>query len=245
MASVPKDPTEIFPEITDDYKALYGADLISIILYGSAVGQDYRPGRSDINFMVVLSEGGIEGLDKAFKTVAKWRRRNVATPLFLTEVYIQSSLDVFPIEYLNFQQNHRLVFGNDVLKGLAFKTEDVRLQCEREIKGKLLLLREAFLETMGKGRQLKELIGRSLGALSAIFEALLYLKEETPLTGKRAIIARTCELFDLDGPLFTKLLDLKEEKLKPDRDELRVMFRDYLNQMRKLAQGVDALGGAK
>ena len=245
MAGVPKDPTEIFSEITDDYKSLYGADLISMILYGSAVGPDYRPGKSDINFMIVLSEGAIEGLDKAFKTVAKWRRRNVAIPLFLTEAYIQSSLDVFPIEYLNFQQNHRLVFGNDVLEGLAFKTEDVRLQCEREIKGKLLLLREAFLETMGKGRQLKELIGRSLGALSAIFEALLYLKEETPLTGKRAIIARTCELFDLDGTLFAKLLDLKEEKLKPDRDELRVMFRDYLNQMRKLAQGVDALGGAK
>jgi hypothetical protein len=245
MASVPKDPTEIFPEITDDYKAIYGADLISIILYGSAVGQDYRPGRSDINFMMVLSEGGIEQLDKAFKTVAKWRRRNVAIPLFLTEGYIQSSLDVFPIEYLNFQQNHRLVFGNDVLKGLTFKTEDVRLQCEREIKGKLLLLREAFLETMGKDRQLKELIGRSLGALSAIFEALLYLKEEPPPTGKRAIIARTCELFDLDGPLFTKLLDLKEEKFKPGHDEVRVMFRDYLTQMRKLAKRVDALGGAK
>jgi hypothetical protein len=245
MASVPKDPTEIFSEITDDYKALYGADLISIILYGSAVGQDYRPGRSDINFMIVLSEGGIEQLDKAFKTVAKWRRRNVAIPLFLTEGYIHSSLDVFPIEYLNFQQNHRLVFGNDVLKGLTFKTEDVRLQCEREIKGKLLLLREAFLETEGKGRQLKELIGRSLGALSAISEALLYLKEEAPLTGKRAIIARTCELFDLDAALFTKLLDIREEKLKPGHDELRVMFRDYLAQMRKLTKRVDALGGEK
>ena len=245
MASIPKDPTAIFSEVTDDYKALYGADLISIILYGSAVGQDYRPGKSDINFMMVLSEEGIEQLDKAFKTVAKWRRRNVAIPLFLTEGYIHSSLDVFPIEYLNFQQNRRLVFGNDVLKGLTFKAEDVRRQCEREIKGKLLLLRAAFLETMGKGRQIKGLMGRSLGALSAIFKALLYLKAEPPLTGKRAVIDRTCELFELDGALFVKLLDIKEERLKPDNDELRVMFRDYLSQMRKLAKEVDALGGER
>ncbi len=245
MASVPKDPTEIFSEITDDYKGLYGADLISMILYGSAVGQDYRPGKSDINFMIVLSEEGIERLDKAMRTVAKWRRRNVATPLFLTEGYIQSSLDVFPIEYLGFQRNHRLVFGSDLLKGLSFTPEDVRLQCEREIKGKLLLLREAFLETMGQGRKLKGLIGRSLGALSAIFEALLYLREEPPLTGRRAVIARTCELFDLDGALFAKLLDLKEEKLRPGNDEVRAMFRDYLTQMRRLAQRVDTLGGAK
>ena len=245
MASIPKDPVEIFTEITDDYKVLYGADLISIILYGSAAGEDYRPGKSDINFMVVLSEEGIERLDKAFKTVAKWRRRNVAIPLFLTEGYIQSSLDVFPIEYLNFQQNHRLVYGNDVLKGLTFNAEDVRLQCEREIKGKLLLLREAFLETMGKGRQLKELIGRSLGALSAISEALLYVQEEPSLKGKRATIARTCELFDLDGALFARLFDVKEERMKPGQDEVKVMFGDYLSQMRKLAQGVDALGGEK
>ena len=245
MASIPKDPAEILTEITDDYKALYGADLISIILYGSAAGEDYRPGKSDINFMVVLSEEGIERLDKAFKTVAKWRRRSVAIPLFLTEGYIQSSLDVFPIEYLNFQQNHRLVFGKDVLKGLTFHAEDVRLQCEREIKGKLLLLREAFLETMGKGRQLKELIGRSLGALSAISEALLYVQEEPPLKGKRATIAKTCELFDLDGALFAKLFDVKEERIKPSQDEVRGMFGDYLSQMRKLAQGVDALGGKK
>jgi hypothetical protein len=192
---------------------------------------------------VVLSEEGIERLDKAFKTVAKWRRHNVAIPLFLTEGYIQSSLDVFPIEYLNFQQNHRLVFGNDVLKGLSFEAEDVRLQCEREIKGKLLLLREAFLETMGKDRRLKELIGRSLGALIAIFEALLFLKEEAPRSGKRAVIARTCELFDLDEALFAKLLDIKEKTFRPGQDEVRAIFRDYLSQVRRLAQGVDALGG--
>jgi hypothetical protein len=245
MASIPKDPTEIFAELTDDYQTVFGDDLISIILYGSAAWVDYRPGKSDINFMIILSEEGIEQLDKAFRTVAKWRRRNVAIPLFLTEGYIQSSLDVFPIEYLNFQQNHRLVFGNDVLKGLTFDLEDVRQQCEREIKGKLLLLREAFLETMGKGRRLKELIAPSLGAMTAIFEALLYLKGEPLLTEKRAVIDKTCELFDLDGPLFTKLLDIKEEKLKPSHDELRAMFRNYLTEMRRLAKGVNVRGGEK
>ena len=63
MAKIPKDPKEIFPEIIADYKNLFGDDLVSIILYGSATGQDYRPGKSDINFMIVLSEEGIERLE--------------------------------------------------------------------------------------------------------------------------------------------------------------------------------------
>ena len=103
MSKAPNDPKEIFREITEDYSRLFGDALISIILYGSATGGDYRPGKSDINFMIVLSEEGIGQLEKAFKAVEKWKKRKVAVPLFLTEAYIQTSLDVFPIEYLNFR----------------------------------------------------------------------------------------------------------------------------------------------
>ena len=35
MAKIPKDPAEIFPEITDDFKKVFESDLISLILYGS------------------------------------------------------------------------------------------------------------------------------------------------------------------------------------------------------------------
>ena len=98
MAKTVQDPKEIFPAIIDDYKGLFGDDLVSIILYGSAAGRDYRPGKSDINFMIVLSEEGIERLDLAFKVVETWQKRKVAIPLFLTELYVESSLDVFPIE---------------------------------------------------------------------------------------------------------------------------------------------------
>ena len=243
MAKSPQDPKKIFPEIIDDYKGLLGDDLISIILYGSATGQDYRPGKSDINFMMVLSEEGIECLDKVFKLVDKWKKRKVAIPLFLTEVYVESSLDVFPIEYFSFQRNHILVYGEDILTDLSFDSECVRLQCEREIKGKLLLLREAFLETAGKGRALKGLMAQSLQALVAIFDALLYLKGKEIPQVKREAVRLTCETFDLDSRLFEKVLDIKEEKIKLKDSEIKTLFQTYLREVRKLSRIVDTLGG--
>ncbi|MCP4664797.1 MAG: hypothetical protein GY849_00385, partial [Deltaproteobacteria bacterium] len=48
MAKSPKDPREMFPEFIADYKEIFGDDLVSIILYGSAAGEGYRPGKSDI-----------------------------------------------------------------------------------------------------------------------------------------------------------------------------------------------------
>jgi hypothetical protein len=243
MAKVPQDPKEIFPEIIDDYKGLFGHDLISIILYGSGAGRDYRPGRSDINFMIVLSEEGIEHLDKAFKVVGTWQKRKVAIPLFITESYVESSLDVFPIEYLNFQRNHVLVYGKDILAELSFDRELVRLQCEREIKGKLLLLREAYMETGGKGRALRGVIGQSIQAFLAIFDALLFFKGKEIPKERRDVIALTCDTFALNVGLFQKLLDIKEEVIKPEDAQTKSLFQDYLNEVRKLSKIVDALGG--
>ena len=243
MAKFPQDPKEIFSEIIDDYKGLFGDDLISIILYGSGAGKNYRPGKSDINFMIVLSEEGIERLDKAFKVVETWQKRKVAIPLFLTELYVESSLDVFPIEYLNFQRNHVLVYGKDILEEISFDQELVRLQCEREVKGKLLLLREAYMETRGKGKALREVIGQSIGAFIAIFDALLYLKEQEIPKDRRDVVNLACDIYGLNPGIFQKLLDVKEEVIKPEDMQTRSLFQDYLKEVRKLSKIVDTLGG--
>lgn len=243
MARGPGDPRELFPEFIADYKQAFAGELKSIILYGSAAGKDYRPGKSDINFLIVLSEKGIEELERAFSLVGKWRKRNVAIPLFLTRIYVETSLDVYPIEYLNFQREYILVYGEDILADLAFDSEFIRMQAEREVKGKLLLLRRAFLETSGKGKALKQAISQSVQAFLAIFRALLYLKgleipKESSLT-----VRETCKAFDLDDSVFERLLEVRQEKSRLGDDEVKDLFRQYLGQVRKLSRLVDELGG--
>jgi len=237
-----KDPRAILPDITNGYKALFGDDLVSIILYGSATGQNFQPGKSDINFMIVLTEDGIEHLDQAFEVVNKWRKRGVAVPLFLTEEYVKTSLDVFPIEYLNFQNNYVQVFGKDILKDLEFSPEFLRLQCEREIKGKLLLLREGFLETSGKGKALRGLITQALPALMAIFEALLHLRKIDVPRERREIVRAMADAFELEPAVFEGLLDIKEDKSKLSDKESLNLFKGGLKEMRKLSKLINALG---
>ena len=241
MSKAPRDPQEIFPDIIKDYKGLFADDLLSVILYGSAASGDYIQGKSDINFMIVLSDVGIDRIDQAFDLISRWQKRNVATPLFLTEAYVHTSLDVFPIEYLNFQNNYRLAYGKDILQNLSFDREFVRLQCEREIKGKLLLLREGFLESRGKGRNLQPLIADSLGALIAIFNGLLHLKGRKLPHHHRDVIKEFCEGFDMDTMVFSKLLDVKEKKVKLSDKDTTALFKVYLKEVQKLWQMVDTL----
>ncbi|HIC85424.1 MAG TPA: nucleotidyltransferase domain-containing protein [Desulfobacterales bacterium] len=241
MAKGPRDPKEIFPAITQELKEIYRENLISIVLYGSAATPAYKPGKSDINLMVVLTEEGIQNLDLAFGFVSRWRKRGVAVPLFLTETYIMTSLDVYPLEYITMQNSYMMVYGPDPLKDLTFDPQWVRLQCEREIKGKLVLLREGFLASQGKRAILKQLASDSIVSFVVIFEGLLFLKGLSPKKDRRNTIKTVCEAYGLDGQLFEKLLDIKEGLSSPGNDELIGLFKSYISQVRFLAQKVDEM----
>ena len=236
-----KKPEEIFSEITNDFKKIFGDDLISITLYGSGAGDDYISGKSDLNFLIVLSEEGINNLDPAIDVVSRWRKKKVATPLFMTKSYINSSLDSYPIEFLNMKRSYITVFGEDVLKELSFEPDLLRLQCERELKGKILHLREGFLETEGKEKRVRDLIKISLTAFVSIFKALLYLKGAEIPQGRREVIKSVAGEFGVNAEVFLRCADVKEDKEKFSSSEIRGIFKSYLMEVRRLSEIVDKL----
>jgi len=236
-----KKPEEIFADIIEDFKKIFGDDLISVILYGSGAGSDFNPGTSDLNFLIILSEEAIDHLDRAFETVSRWRKKNVATPLFMTKSYIESSLDSYPLEFLNIKKKYIHVYGEDVLKDLSLEAHHLRLQCEREIKGKLILLREGFLETEGKQKRIKKLIKASITAFISIFNGLLYLKGiEIPPT-RREIIQSIAKEIPIKQEIFMKCLDIKEEKHGFSSFEIKEIFKEYMVEVRKLWEIVDEM----
>ncbi len=239
MGKAPEKPNELFQPVTADYARIFADDLVSIVLYGSAASSDYQPGRSDINLMIVLTEQGIDHLEQALPLVEKWRKKQVAVPLFLTPHYVRSSVDVFPLEYLDLQHRHVLVHGRDILSDLSFDPEHIRLQCEREIKGKLLLLREAFLRAGGKKRELVEVISSSLQSFMAIFKGLLFLKNQDLPDSNREIISAACTSCHLKGDLFLHLLDVRQGRSRPDEAQTRKLFLDYLKEVKSLSTHVD------
>ena len=234
-------PEEIFPEIIEDFKKIFEDALISIILYGSGTGSDFKPGTSDLNFLIILSEEAIDHLDRALETVSRWRKRHVATPLFMTESYIQSSLDSYPLEFLNIKKNYILLYGKDILKDIFWEPHHLRLQCEREIKGKLLLLREGFLETEGKQKRVAELIRVSITAFLSIFNGLLHLKGiELPST-RREIIQSVGKELPINQEIFMKCLDIKQGETKFSSSEIKDLFKAYMVEVRKLWEVVDTM----
>lgn len=241
MAKIPTKPEEIFDEFTADYKKVFGADLVSILLHGSGARGEYIQKKSDINFIVVLTEAGMNGLAGALPLVTKWKKRAVHTPLFLTKGYIDSSLDVFPIEFLNVTTAYKVVYGEDPVQNIVFDNRLLRIQCERELKGKLLQLRQNFLETDGDRKKIESLIAISLPTFFSLFRAFLVLKGRKPVPGKAALIENMSLEAGLDKEFFLKLLAIREGREKLSSPDALSCMAHYIDEAKKLSIIIDQL----
>ncbi|MBD3387258.1 hypothetical protein GF407_20300 [candidate division KSB1 bacterium] len=241
MANVPQKPEDIFADISGDYENVFGNDLLSVILYGSGAKGDYKPKKSDLNFLIILNDTGIQQLAKSFDLIKKYRKYRVDVPLFLTPDYIRSSLDSFPIEFLNITRAYKVAYGEDVFKDIEIPKKFLRLQCEEQIKGKLLHLREAFLRTLGKKRALRSMIKSTIPAFSSIFTAMLALKDVPPPAQKRQVYSKTAEIFDLDTQVFDAIWKVVENREKMNKTELITLAQRYIQVIRQCAFAVDQL----
>lgn len=232
---------EIAHHFTEELRQLFGNELVSVILYGSAVTEDLHPKYSDINFLVVLTPKGLERIRIIHKHLSRWQRQRILFPLIVTKEFIESSLDSFPLEFFNMKYAYRVLYGEDVLAPIQIGHEDLRLQCERELKGKLLHLRESYLFTRGKTRALRHLIAQSIGFFTLVFRALLFLSGKTVPKFRVETITDVCSTFHLDLALFQCLLAVREKKGVFTKDELQDFIERYVVEIERLSRAVEEL----
>ncbi|MDD5711605.1 MAG: hypothetical protein PHY31_02475, partial [Smithellaceae bacterium] len=161
--------------------------------------------------------------------------------LIMTKDFIASSRDSYPIEFFNMQQRHVVVFGEDVLADLSFDRSFVRLQLERELKAKTILLRGGFLETEGNPKRLRRLISISITAILSLFSALLFLKEKNVPQRREELIDAVAEIFPIRADVFQKCLAVKGESDNLSSAAVAGLFREYLSEVEALSQQVDRM----
>lgn len=221
--------------------ALHKENIASINLYGSAVGTDFSPKTSDINLLVVFKKLDFQDLKNSLKLISQGISKKIAAPLFLTREHIRTSQDVFPIEFLEMKENHLCLYGEDLLSSLDIKTEHLRLFCEEQIKGKLIRLRQAYLEIGLKKKGLEALMKESLFSLLPVFRNLLRLKGiELPL-GKEGILKKLAQEFGLEAEVLIAILKDKRDDERIAGKEIEAYFEKYFNQIKNLARIVDQL----
>jgi len=220
---------------------LHLENLKSIVIYGSAAGSHYIPKRSNINLIFIFQALPFSCLKNSLNLVASGRKGKILAPLFLTQEHITSSCDVFPIEFFDIKENHLTLYGKDIFENLNINQSNLRLQCEQEIKGKLIRLRQSYLEMGLQKKQLEGLLSQSVSALMPVFRAIIRIKGGTFSQSRDSIIREIGKNFKLQEEIFFTLLNIKEGNLRLGKSELENIMEDYFNTLHDLAQKIDKL----
>ena len=238
-------PTDIIDELVKRLRDAGGANVESVILFGSAAGGDYHPGLSNLNVLCVLGDSSFRSLQTLAPVVKWWDKQKQLPPLCMTRSELDRSTDVFTIELLDMKQHHRVLFGADVLGGLQIPMDLHRVQVEYELREKLILLRQHILIADGNDSKLWDLMLRSAASFGTLFRhALIALGDSSKSTRREAVQALSQRLgFDLSAVL--QVLDARDKKLDRGRVSVADLAGEYLAAVERVTAAVDTVLDAK
>lgn len=233
-----------FAAFIDDLKATHGSNLASVVLYGSAAAGDFVPKHSDYNILIALKKITPKDLRDAHGCVREWHKMGHPVPVYFTVSELQNAADVFPIEFHQMTRAHKVLFGTDVIARLNISDTFLRHQAEYELRSKLVQLRRQYIPATASVEGLKTLMAESLASFSALFRAVLLMNGMEPPVTKHEIVAMTVQVLNLDGAVFERIFNIREDNFAKELDEVAAngLFADYMEQIEKVIDSVDSIG---
>lgn len=238
---LPQNVRKNFVPYAEKLLNLYPGRVRAAAVTGEAAGADYHPKNSQITSVFVFDEVDFRTFHAALSVVDGGAKKGIAPPLFFSEEYLRNSLDVFPVEFLDIKEQHILIYGEDIFAELDIQTEHLRLFCEQQVKGRLIRIRQAYLEVGLKRQGTEAMLKDSLASLIPVFRNLIRLKGQSPDTGKKGIIAQLAQNFDIDGRVLAAIAGDKADDEKIGGQDVAVICEKYMNELQKLARQVDQL----
>ena len=214
-----------------------GPKLRGAVLYGSAARGDFHEATSDLNLLLVLEDLDPATLEALTPAVERWRAKGHHAPRLFTTRLIAESADVFPIEFLDIRAGRVVLHGDDPFAGLEIRGAYLRLQCERELREKLMRLCEGYVECHGRRRDLEWLLTSSYASFVALFRGCLRLLGDDPPLRNAEVVTAFCDRTGLDPVPFREIERLRRgEKVEIDPKSI---FSRYYEQLRKAIGAVD------
>jgi len=233
-------PVHTIDEFVKRIREAGGANIESVILFGSAVAGDFHPDLSNLNMFCVLRDASFESLRALSPVVKWWDMQKQPPPQCMTRHELERSTDVFTIELLDMKQQHRVLYGEDVLQGLQIPMDLHRVQVEYELREKLILLRQHLIVTAEKDSRLAEVMQRSVSSFCTLFRhALIALGQPAP-QGKREAVKALERHLNLDFSAVLEVLDARERKMDLKKTNISDLASRYLNAISAVAAAVDA-----
>lgn len=236
--------TMTLDQLVSQLRAAYGTALRAVVLYGSAAAGEHIPKRSDYNVLVLADSLGLEQLRAAAAVARAWSEGGNPAPLTMTSGEWRGSADIFPMEYADVLERHKILYGELPTDGIRVSPGDLRLQLEQEAMGKLLKLRQGILAAGGEPRRQLELLAASLSTIMIIFRAVVRLHGDRPGTDNVALSRTVAGYAGFDSAPFERVVRHVRGEQTIGTAEVGQVLAGYLSGMERLVSHLDSYTAA-
>lgn len=230
---------DLIAEFTKRMREAAGTNLASIVLYGSAAQGDFHPDYSDLNLLCLLRDVSLPALTKIAPVINWWRGKRHRPPLVITPAELNTSADVFSIEFSDMKQRYRVLDGEDPLRDLQIPMKHHREQLEYELREKLFLLRQHLLLAGPDEKQLWEVMLHSLSSFTTLFRHVLVEMGQLERKHSRDAVAELSQKLKFNDSAFLQLLDIRATPGGRGRLRASDVASRYLDAITAVATAVD------
>lgn len=223
-----------------DVQRVYGDSLDGVLLYGSAVRGEFLPGRSNLNIVLVVKSTKADQLKKYGALHRRWAKEQIVVPLFVTQADLPAMSLVFPLEYLEMQEQHRLLAGQDPFVGFKVDQRHLLAEVLQSLRGNLLRVRQRFIEGGGSEEAITILLPLSLTAVLPCLRGVQRLLGRPVLSQGEPLLKDFETFLSLDLSGLRDAWLLKRGQISPGQKEVPRLMDRYLESLEQLVQAVEA-----
>ena len=215
--------------------------LSSVIIYGSLVKGDYKPGVSDINVAIILKEDCADTLNKIAETMRSHRPSRNTGLMIITTEETRRACDVFALKFREIHRYHKVIKGAP-LSEMSFQKRHIIDNCEFQIRSLIIRLRKLFIQGNQSPEKLRTFMTGSFKVLLPAISSLVEEKTGTQSTTKAEIIKAAAGLNENAETVLNKILGWYNNPQKvPPISDIQSTLDDYEALMKKFAEVADQL----
>ena len=217
-----------------------GSNMLSVVMYGGMVKSKTIKITDPVNLMVVVREITTKILDQIAEPYMMSRRKDQLKLLTLSKEDLLSSTDVFPIKFLDMQQDYRVLRGEDLVKDLEVNRDHLRLRCEQEIKNLMLRLRQAYLKNSIRPKALSGVMTKSYSAFLSAADVLAELSTGNVYRSDEDILGAS-ESIGLNITPLRRIQELRKGQIFDDPADQKRVYEHLMATVRHAAKMADQL----
>jgi predicted nucleotidyltransferase len=191
--NLPANVDKILSEFTEDAKRAFGANLVSVILYGSAAEDKLRPS-SDVNLMLVLKTFVLQEAAAMQQPLRKAHAEIDLNVMFILEEEINLAAEAFAVKFSDILSRNRILWGTNPLTSVNISRESTISRLRQVLLNMRMRLRERYVMVGLREEQLSYLIADVAGPLRASAMTILHL-EGTGASSPKEALEKICMEF--------------------------------------------------